>query len=498
MKVFDRRTRQTLLSSALRILPLRQRVLFTRKGRLRMRFVALPALALFMTAGTTAAQMAPAFVAGVHAPSSFEVANVDADPAERRAVIQKRLQRYAHEGVAESYETASEIPASSVPPPKEKTIEVGKGDTLAGVLQEAGLDGGQTHDAVEAMKAFYDPRAIQPGQKIHLRFDPAADDGDYDLTQLTMDVDALKTVSLQREGDGSLNATVDEKETVRRNYAKQAPIELSLFGSALKAGVPASIVTEAIRIYSWDVDFQRDIRRGDSIQVMYDQVETEDGKFVSGGNIIYARLNVNGQDMPLYRYETADGTVDYYTADGQSGRKALMSTPVDGARLSSGFGARRHPVLGYTKMHKGVDFAAPAGTPIYAAGDGVIEQLGRWSSYGNYVRIRHNSSIKTAYAHMRGFAKGLTNGSRVKQGQVIGYIGTTGRSTGPHLHYEVMMNNKQVNPRTVKLPQGDTLKGKQLASFKEYIGKIDRQYAALADMKMADATPHGASRRTLR
>lgn len=496
MKVFDRETKRSLLSSVLRAVPLRQRTLFTRAGRIRMRFVVLPALALFMTAGTTAAHIAPAFVSGGHASSydSFETANLAADPAERRAVIQKRLQRYAHE-------EPREVAVAEIAPagPKEKIVEVGKGDTLAGVLQEAGLDGGQTHDAVEAMKEYYDPRAIQPGQKIHLRFDPAAGDGDYDLTQLTMDVGALKTVSLQREGDGSLNATVDEKPTVRRNYAKQAEIELSLFGSAVKAGVPSSIIAEAIRIYSWDVDFQRDIRRGDSIQVMYDQVETEDGEFVSGGNIIYARLNVNGQDKPLYRYETEDGDVDYYTADGQSGRKALMSTPVDGARLSSGFGARKHPVLGYTKMHKGVDFAAPTGTPIYAAGDGVIEQIGRWSSYGNYVRIRHNSSIKTAYAHMRGFASGLSNGSRVKQGQVIGYIGTTGRSTGPHLHYEVMLNNKQVNPRTVKLPQGDTLTGKQLAAFKSYIEKIDRQYAAMAEgLKLADATQPGTLRRILR
>jgi murein DD-endopeptidase MepM/ murein hydrolase activator NlpD len=496
MKVFDRTTKQSLLSSVVRAVPVRQRTLFTRKGRLRLRFMAVPALALFMTAGTTATHVASAFVAGAHMPSSFEISNLDADPAERRAIIQKRLQRYASEDLDSEVTVAAAVPSSG---PKEKIVEVGKGDTLAGVLQEAGLDGNQTHDAVEAMKAYYDPRAIQPGQKIHLRLDPAADDGDYDLSQLTMDVDALKTVSLQREGDGSLNATVDEKPTVRRPYAKQAEIELSLFGSAVKAGVPSSIIAEAIRIYSWDVDFQRDIRRGDSIQVMYDQVETEDGKFVSGGNIIYARLNVNGQDMPLYRYETADGTIDYYTADGQSGRKALMSTPVDGARLSSGFGARKHPVLGYTKMHKGVDFAAAAGTPIYAAGDGVIEQIGRWSSYGNYIRIRHNSTIKTAYAHMRGFAKGLSNGSRVKQGQVIGYIGTTGRSTGPHLHYEVMLNNKQVNPRTVKLPQGDTLKGKQLAAFKAYIEKIDRQYAAMTEsLKMADATPPGTLRRMLR
>jgi murein DD-endopeptidase MepM/ murein hydrolase activator NlpD len=212
---------------------------------------------------------------------------------------------------------------------------------------------------------------------------------------------------------------------------------------------------------------------------MYEQYETADGTRVKTGNLVYARLQVNGEDIPIYRYEMKNGDVNYFTADGVSVRKALMSTPIDGARLSSGFGMRKHPVLGYNKMHKGIDFAAPTGTPIYAAGDGTIERLGQWSTYGNYIRIRHNSDIKTAYAHMSRFAKGLSAGSRVKQGQVIGYVGATGRVTGAHLHYEVLENDTQINPKSVKLPLGETLRGAELASFKAQAQTINRRYESL-------------------
>ena len=190
-------------------------------------------------------------------------------------------------------------------------------------------------------------------------------------------------------------------------------------------------------------------------------------------------MNTGGREKPIYRYKMDDGRVDYFEPDGTSIRKTLMKTPVDGARISSGFGYRRHPVLGYNKLHKGMDFAAPTGTPIYAAGDGVLEYAARNGSFGNYARIRHNSKLKTAYAHMSKFKKGMHKGKTVKQGEVIGYIGTTGRSTGPHLHYEVLVNGVQVNPRSVKLPTGETLTGEQLKRFKSLIQGINQEYASL-------------------
>lgn len=498
---------RTVLSGLLSVLPLRKRYILTRRGRVRLRYVVFPVMLSMALTAPSAAQFLsratmsePQMVFAEAALPEENTAleeNTATDPAGVRQAMQKRLQRYARhdartpireeEAVEQVAQADAAVAAPPQPPaPRGRTITVGKGDTMAGVLQEAGLDGTGAYEAVETIRKFYDPRDLMPGQKIHVRLEPAADG--YDFSGLTMDIDTLQTLRLQRGDDGVFAAKIDKKDTVRRSYAKKAGIELSLYGSALKAGIPASVVADAIRIFSWDVDFQRDIRQGDVLEVMYDQVETGDGTPVEGGDLLYARLNVNGQDIPLYRFEMADGTVDYFTPDGVSMRKALMSTPVDGARLSSGFGKRKHPVLGYTKMHKGMDFAAPSGTPIYAAGDGTIEKLGRFSSYGNYIRIRHNSGLKTAYAHMKGYAKGLSPGSRVKQGQVIGYIGTTGRSTGPHLHYEVMVNGVQVNPRSVKMQQGETLKGKQLAALHNHIEEINRQYAALSgSLKLASA-----------
>ncbi len=315
---------------------------------------------------------------------------------------------------------------------------------------------------------------------MNLRFEPADDNrSGYVLAAMDMPVDPLKSVSLRRTSGGGFVPDVIEKEAERRSYARAAEIETSLYGSALKNGIPSSVVAEVIRVFSWDVDFQRDVRRGDRLEVLYDQMESPDGVKVKSGNIIFARLSIGGEDVAIYRYEKPDGDVDYYMQDGSSLRKTLMKTPVDGARISSGYGMRKHPVLGYNKMHKGMDFAAPTGTPIYAAGDGKIEYLGRNSSYGNYIRIRHNGNLKTAYAHMSRFARGLSNGSRVKQGQVIGYVGTTGRSTGPHLHYEVLVNNVQINPKSISVPQGDSLKGKELEAFHRHVNRISQQYSSL-------------------
>ena len=220
---------------------------------------------------------------------------------------------------------------------------------------------------------------------------------------------------------------------------------------------------------------------------MYETYETEDGDFARYGDVLYASLMVGGKTIPVYRYKSDDGVVDYYRENGTSLKRILMQTPIDGARMSSGYGMRHHPVLGYNKMHKGVDFAAPRGTPIYAAGNGVVEKAGRHGGYGNYIRIRHSNGLKTAYAHMRKFAKGMSDGKRVSQGQVIGYVGTTGRSTGPHLHFEVLKNGKQVNPKSIKSSGGEKLAGKSLRNFQKEILLIKQKYAHLDnDVKLAN------------
>jgi len=226
-------------------------------------------------------------------------------------------------------------------------------------------------------------------------------------------------------------------------------------------------LAEIIRLYSFDIDFQRDIQKGNKLEIMYKILYNEQRNDKSYGDIEYVNLTFNKNNLEYFIFKTSEGFIDYFNREGKNVRKALMKTPLDGARISSNFGNRKHPILGYNKLHRGVDFAAPTGTPVYAAGNGVIEYANRNGGYGKYIRIRHNSSYKTAYAHLNSFKKGISKGTRVNQGQIIGYVGSTGRSTGPHLHYEVIYQGKAINPMKMKLPSGKILKGKELIKFTE-------------------------------
>ncbi len=362
---------------------------------------------------------------------------------------------------------------------REDIIKINSGDTVAGALQSAGASGVEAYMAVKVMGNHYDPRSVRPGQVITVYFEPN-DENILELDGLNMKITPIKELVITRDENKRFSSKINEKEIVLQTKAAKISIETSLYGSAAKAGIPASIVAEMIRIYSYDVDFQRDIRRGDKVEILYETYETADGDFARYGDILYANLKVKGHEIPVYRYGDKDGNIDYYRENGASLKRILMQTPIDGARMSSGYGMRRHPVLGYNKMHKGVDFAASSGTPIYAAGNGVIEKAGRNGGYGNYIRIRHNNGLKTAYAHMRKFAKGMKAGKHVRQGDVIGYVGTTGRSTGPHLHFEVLKNGKQINPKSVKSSSGEKLAGRNLKDFKARILAVKQKYAVLA------------------
>jgi len=386
-------------------------------------------------------------------------------------------------------------------PPVQKTVSIESGQTIAGVLQKAGLVGGDAYEAVEALSAHFDPRRVKPGQKLEVHFG-GVDLPDKDamgphakpkapVKTIVMALSPVKEIKVTRDEDGVFQATLLEKELERNVYGRFAEIETSLYGSAARSQIPSGIIADMIRVYSWNVDFQRDIRQGDKVEVLYERFETPDGDYGKNGNILFANLNIGGRDTPIYRFEMDDGRVDYFGPDGTSIRKTLMKTPIDGARMSSGFGMRRHPVLGYNKMHKGVDFAAPTGTPIYAAGDGVVDFVGRRGGYGKYIRLRHNAKLKTAYAHMSRYKKGIHAGQRVKQGDVIGYVGSTGRSTGPHLHYEVIVNGQQKNPRSVNVPTGETLKGAEMKRFKSMIKGVDQEYASLTRGIEFAARDHG-------
>ncbi len=253
---------------------------------------------------------------------------------------------------------------------------------------------------------------------------------------------------------------------------KENVIMSSLYKSAKDKDIPANLIIEFARIYGFQVDFQRDIRRKDSFQIMYEVFENDNKKIIETGNILYANLKLSGQDNSLYYFDYK-GSEGHYDKNGKSVKKALMKTPINGARLSSPFGMRKHPIDGFNKMHRGTDFAAPKGTPIMASGDGVVKKAGWCGGGGNCVVIKHNSTYQTVYAHMSKFAKGIGSGVRVKQGQTIGYVGSTGKSTGPHLHYEVIVNGKRINSQKLKLPSGKVLKNKQREIFETKKIKLD-------------------------
>ncbi len=359
-----------------------------------------------------------------------------------------------------------------------QTLTVGRGDTLMAMLVDAGLDRREAHGAIAALRDVFRPRDLKPGQDIEISLaagDPARADGAAAprLIGLGLQPSVERDVRVSREGDAGFVALTIERPLERRTVAVGGTIESNLSLAARSAGLPLQVMAELIRMYSFDVDFQRDLRGGDSFEVLYDALFEENGALARPEDIVYAALTLSGKRLEFYRFTPKSGDTDYFDAKGDSVRKTLMRTPIDGGRLSSGFGMRRHPVLGYSKMHRGIDFAAPRGTPIFAAGDGTVESAGRNGSYGKYVRIRHNSTYKTAYAHMSRYGKGIRKGTRVRQGQVIGYVGSTGRSTGPHLHYEVMVNGRQVSPRKVKLPSGEKLKGKDLEAFAVRRAEID-------------------------
>lgn len=357
-----------------------------------------------------------------------------------------------------------------------KQIVIGRGDTFIGALTKAGVNEREAHLALAAVRSHFNPRRLQVGQAIDLTF-ARSSDGKRLLQEVAFEDSIDKRVQARFDAESGWSADLIETPLSRMTMRTGGVISNSLYLSAARQKLPAPVIADLIRIFSYDVDFQREIKEGDSFEVYFERFASADGQKAKEGNILFAKLTLSGKPVSLYRY--GKDNADYFHEDGRSVRKTLLRTPVDGARLSSGYGARKHPILGYTKVHKGVDFAAPRGTPIMAAGDGVIERASPYGGYGNYVRIRHTNNYATAYAHMNGFAQGIRAGTRVKQGQIIGYIGSTGRSTGPHLHYEVLLSGVHANPLSLKLPTGTVLQGKELAAFAAFKASLDRDVAAI-------------------
>lgn len=375
------------------------------------------------------------------------------------------------------------VPPQSVEAPTSTIIPVGlrvqKGDTLVDMLRELGISRTEAHEASQSIQEVFNVKDLQIGNEFAVAYEQNHSDGTVQLASLTIDIPD-RQIELLRDDGGRFISRKVMKESERKLERASGSIESSLFVAAQEMGVPVNIMMQAIKVLSYDVDFQRDIQPGDSYEVLFDKHVDKNGKKIKDGELIYIALNVKGRTIKLYRYVTAEGIVDYLTPEGKSVRKALLKTPIDGARISSGFGMRKHPILGYSKMHKGVDFAAPTGTPIYAAGDGKIEYAGWMNGYGNYVRIKHNSEYSTAYAHISRFAKSAKIGKAVRQGEVIAYVGSTGNSTGPHLHYEVLNRTKQINPVKVKMTPTKQLGATELAKFKIEKDSIENTLASLS------------------
>ena len=304
------------------------------------------------------------------------------------------------------------------------------------------------------------------------------DDGSNTVVNLTYPVSNTLNIEIRKNQNNFI-----VKENILKLYKKEIviknKIKSSLYSAAIESGVEPNIIVEFARIFGFEVDFQRDMRKGDWFEILYEKFEDDNGVVQDTGKIIYASMFVNGAEINLYNFKDGSGDIGFYDIKGKSIVKSLMKTPINGARLSSSYGMRKHPILGYNKMHRGTDFAATSGTPIMASGAGKVTRA-RWcGGGGNCVKIKHNSTYETIYAHMKSFARGIKEGRRVKQGQIIGYVGSTGMSTGPHLHYEVIVNGKKVNSQKLKLPSGKILKGKVREEFELARIKIDLKLSKL-------------------
>lgn len=354
-----------------------------------------------------------------------------------------------------------------------------RGDTMLSFLRRGGISAGEAYEVNNALSGVMKASELRSGQKMEVLLERSPQDPDVLVFKELKMLHPEKQVQVTRDAAGTLKAESVEKKLERQVVRAGGAIHSSLMGAAEDIGIPATAMQQVINAYSYDVDFQRDIQEGDRFEVVYESMQDEQGRHVRTGEVLFAKLQLSGDVKKIYYYTDKEGQSGFYTEDGKSVKRALLRTPINGARLSSGFGMRRHPVLGYSKMHRGVDFAAPTGTPIYAAGDGRVVEAGRKGSYGNYVRIRHNGEYSTAYAHLSRFAKGVKPGMRVKQGQVVAYVGTTGRSTGPHLHYEVLRSNAQINPMSVKNVSTAALTKRELQRFKREMERMESSVAAL-------------------
>ena len=355
--------------------------------------------------------------------------------------------------------------------PKFKKIShrVSTGETFVSILESYSINQSEIQEIKNKLSKKIDINKLGKDQKIELTIDQSSNL----IKEFILKISNKEKIYLSRDTKtDKFNQKILFTKLKKNTVYKENIILNSLYKSAVDQKISPNIIIEFARVYGFQVDFQRDIRKEDKFQIMYEVFIDENKKIIETGEILFANLKLSGQDNSLYYFDK-ENLEGHYDKNGKSVQKALMKSPINGARLSSSFGMRKHPIDGYNKMHRGTDFAAPKGTPIMASGNGIVKKAGWCGGGGNCVKIRHNSTYETVYAHMSKFARGIKNGVRVKQGQTIGYVGSTGKSTGPHLHYEVIVNGKKVNSQKLKLPSGKVLKGKDREYFETAKIKLD-------------------------
>lgn len=337
-------------------------------------------------------------------------------------------------------------------------VIVSKGQTFFSILNKYNFTNQKIFEIVNKVEKIFNLNNLKVDQKI-IFFQNTLQD--IKKIQIIISVDQILDIKIEDD------IIVKKKQLAKAYYqeSKKFTILNSLYADGINNKLPKDILIKLIKLFSFDLDFQRDIRSGTIVSVSYDYNHIIENNNYQYKDINYAMISINGKEIEYFKFLTDEGYVDYFNREGKNVKKSILKTPLDGARISSNYGMRKHPISGFNKMHKGVDFAAPKGTPVYAGGNGVIEYVGNNGGYGKYIRIRHNNEYKTAYAHLSGYKKGISKGIRVNQGEVIGYVGSTGKSTGPHLHYEIIFQNKQINPLKLNLPSGKILEGNELKKF---------------------------------
>ena len=389
-----------------------------------------------------------------------------AAPAINTTEIEKSLED------TDTADNGDDIDEDLIESAKVKSLTVGKGDTLMSLFAKVETEPSEAQSIIDAFSPIFQSDDLKAGEEVRFSLVPApSDTGAMEPVKVsiyTHDGDHLATVTRNRNGD--FIATTEGDESKTQSAATRTTLYTAFYHAALAQHIPQATIEKLLRVHSYDVDFKQKVKPGDQFEVFFDTDQNSEDV----GEILYTAMTIDGVQRKFYRFRTPDDVVDYYDEDGNSAKKFLMRNPVKGGRFTSGFGDRRHPLLGYVRMHTGVDWAAPVGTPILAAGDGTVEMVGGKGGYGNYVRIRHANGYSTAYGHMSRYAEGVKPGVAVKQGQVIGYVGSTGLSTGPHCHFEVLVNNNFVNPMTIAVPRGLQLHGRELAEFQREKNRIDQ------------------------